>query len=409
MVPGPRGVRAAVVPRRSGGAPVTAEAPGGARILVAMEGPAGSDLRVARPDADDERLDALYAEAKGALGYAANQLRAITDLYRETHRIELRRWHQDRSTLERMDRQMVPEGDHRAGVTDAGRETEAAAEDAAAIAVRHDLRRSVDMAGADLGDRQRDLARLELVTRGLESAWRFLERDDPARSAGGEVPADAAEMRMRMLEAREQERVRLAQEIHDGPAQMIANAFFQVDYVERLMERDTRLARTELRYLREVMRRELADIRGFIAQLRPPSFDEVGLDGAIREALATLTASVEVRAETVLEGRAERLTDMQQMVVLRVLQEALQNTRKHAGARTVTVATSEAGGTWILEVCDDGRGFDVDAIGSRGRQNFGLQFMRERAELVGGTVIVRSRPGAGTVVRLAIEGEGKPG
>jgi signal transduction histidine kinase len=118
---------------------------------------------------------------------------------------------------------------------------------------------------------------------------------------------------------------------------------------------------------------------------------------------------VEVRAETTLEGRAERLTDMQQVVVLRILQEALHNTRKHAGARTVTIATSEADGTWVLEVRDDGRGFDVDAIGSRGRQNFGLQFMRERAELVGGTVIVRSRPGAGTVVRLVIDGEGRPG
>jgi signal transduction histidine kinase len=374
-----------------------------------MEGPAGSDPPVARPEADDDRLDALYAEAKGALGYAANQLRGLTDQYRETHRVELRRWHRDRTTLERMDRQVAPDDGRPVAVAGAEDDRAAAAETAAATAVRQDLRRSVDIAGADLGEHQRDLARLDLVTGGLESAWRFLERDDPMPPAGDRMPADAAEMRMRVLEAREQERVRLAQEIHDGPAQMIANAFFQVDYVERLMERDPRLARTELRYLREVMRRELADIRTFIAQLRPPALEEAGLDGAIREAVATLTASVEVSAETVLEGRAERLTDMQQVVVLRVLQEALHNTREHAGARTVSIATSEADGTWVLEVRDDGRGFDVDAIGSRGRQNFGLQFMRERAELVGGTVIVRSRPGAGTVVRLTIEAEGKPG
>jgi signal transduction histidine kinase len=374
-----------------------------------MEGPAGSDPPVARPESDDDRLDALYAEAKGALGYAANQLRGLTDQYRETHRVELRRWHRDRTTLERMDRQVAPDDGRPVAVAGAEDDRAAAAETAAATAVRQDLRRSVDIAGADLGEHQRDLARLDLVTGGLESAWRFLERDDPMPPAGDRMPADAAEMRMRVLEAREQERVRLAQEIHDGPAQMIANAFFQVDYVERLMERDPRLARTELRYLREVMRRELADIRTFIAQLRPPALEEAGLDGAIREAVATLTASVEVSAETVLEGRAERLTDMQQVVVLRVLQEALHNTREHAGARTVSIATSEADGTWVLEVRDDGRGFDVDAIGSRGRQNFGLQFMRERAELVGGTVIVRSRPGAGTVVRLTIEAEGKPG
>jgi signal transduction histidine kinase len=189
---------------------------------------------------------------------------------------------------------------------------------------------------------------------------------------------------------------------------MIANAFFQVDYVERLMERDPRLARTELRYLREVMRRELADIRSFIGLLRPPALEEIGLDGAIREAVGTFASSVEVRTETWLDAPADLLSEVQQVVVLRVLQEALQNIRKHAAAHVVSISTSVAAHEWTLEVRDDGRGFDVDAIGARGRHNFGLQFMRERAELVGGGIVVRSSPGAGTVVRLSIEGEGQP-
>ncbi|MCU0506517.1 MAG: histidine kinase, partial [Chloroflexi bacterium] len=250
-----------------------------------MEGPAGSDPIAARPDPDGERLGTLYAEAKDAIGYAANQLRALTDLYREAHRADLRRWHRDRGSLERMDREEAPAGMARAdgdgtatassaadaagpGPGDA-EDAAAAAEEAAATAVRQELRRSVDVRGAALGERERDLARLELVTRGLENAWMFLEGTAPASPDADDLPADAAEMRMRILEAREQERVRLAQEIHDGPAQTIANAFFEVDYVERLMERDPRLARTEIRHLREVMRRELAEIRGFIAQLRP--------------------------------------------------------------------------------------------------------------------------------------------
>ncbi len=395
-----------------------------------MEGPTGAESTAARPDPDGERLSAVYAEAKYAIAYSANQLRALTDLYREAHRIELRRWNRDRDALERMDRHVVPEasvGDGAATAAvagpdgDAGRDgstdpaaaaqgaAAAAAEDAAAAAVRHELRRSVDVFGAFLGERERDLARLEAVTRGLESAWRFLEGAGSAAADGDPLPADAAEMRMRILDAREQERTRIAQEIHDGPAQTIANAFFEVDYVERLMDRDTRLARTEIRHLREVMRRELAEVRGFIVQLRPSALDEAGLDGAIREAVAAFASSAETRTETILSGDAERLTPTQQMVVLRVLQEALQNTRRHAAARTVSIATSDAGGTWTLEVRDDGRGFDVDAVGASGRHNFGLQFMRERAELVGGTVIVRSSPGAGTIVRLVIDGEGKRG
>jgi signal transduction histidine kinase len=85
-----------------------------------------------------------------------------------------------------------------------------------------------------------------------------------------------------------------------------------------------------------------------------------------------------------------------------VLQEALQNIRKHAKAQTIAVSTRVEGDEWVLEVRDDGRGFDVGAVAARGRRNFGLQFMRERAELIEGRLDVRSRPDGGTVVRLAI-------
>ena len=86
---------------------------------------------------------------------------------------------------------------------------------------------------------------------------------------------------MRIVEAQEAERSRLAQEIHDGPAQALSNTIFQVEYIERVIESDPLLARTELRFLRELLRRELGDVRAFISQLRPPMLDQLGLDGAI--------------------------------------------------------------------------------------------------------------------------------
>ena len=93
---------------------------------------------------------------------------------------------------------------------------------------------------------------------------------------------------------------------------------------------------------------------------------------------------------------------MQQTVVLRVVQEALQNIRKHSGASSVVVASDIDGDDWLLTVRDDGRGFDVGAVAARGRRNFGLQFMQERAELIGARFEVHSRPEGGTVVQLAI-------
>ena len=163
------------------------------------------------------------------------------------------------------------------------------------------------------------------------------------------------------------------------------------------------MARTELRFLRELLRRELGDVRSFIGQLRPPVLVELGLDGSIVDTVANQAAlSGAAASRPSSRRRPTTCREATQTVVLRVVQEALQNVRKHAGATNVVVATMLDGGEWVLEVRDDGRGFDTGAVAARGRRNFGLQFMRERAELVGARFEVRSRPEAGTVVRLAI-------
>ena len=118
--------------------------------------------------------------------------------------------------------------------------------------------------------------------------------------------------------------------------------------------------------------------------------------------VATQAALSGLRITTELRGSTDDLGEAAQTVALRVVQESLQNVRKHAGASSVLVASRLDDGQWMLEIRDDGRGFDVGAVAARGRRNFGLQFMRERAELIDATFEVQSRPGTGTVVRLAI-------
>ena len=228
---------------------------------------------------------------------------------------------------------------------------------------------------------------------------------DAARVATGGGTAPAEGIQARILEAQEAERSRLAQEIHDGPAQALSNTIFQVEYIERVIESDPLLARTELRFLRELLRRELGDVRSFITQLRPPLLDHLGLDGAIADTVEHMRTLTGLDITTDLAAPGNMLGDSQQTVALRVTQEALQNVRKHAVANSVMVATKLDDDGWVLEVRDDGRGFDVGAVAARGRRNFGLQFMRERAELIGARFDVRSRPDGGTVVRLAIPTE----
>jgi signal transduction histidine kinase len=357
-------------------------------------------MEPARPESDarDSRFDGLQAEATAAVGYSANTLKSVRERYHEIYVEALGQWQALRDELMVVDRAPREPGG-RGGDDD---EAAVAAEAGAGDAKKRILRGDVDHLTTDLAAHQAELAKLELAQRTLERTWLFLERGDGSLVAEASVPATSSDLKMRIMEAQEAERSRLGQEIHDGPAQALANAIFQVEYIDRVLDTDTPQARTELGLLRDLLRRELDDVRAFITQLRPATVDESGLEGAVVEAVDHLTALAGLTATIDLAAESSALTNAQRMVALRIAQEALQNVRKHAGAANVTVLTRVEVADWVLEVRDDGRGFDVGAVAARGRRNFGLQFMRERAELIGAQLDVRSRPGGGTVVRLTI-------
>ncbi|MGO9178356.1 MAG: sensor histidine kinase [Candidatus Limnocylindrales bacterium] len=334
---------------------------------------------------DATRLDQLYAEAKQLVSYGANQLRSIATRYREAYAdllAALRLQRQALDALSTVD-------------TDPGNE-----------ARRASLQAALDATTAELGERQMEQAKLELLVTQLERTWLFLQQGDGSLVGDGSPRVEApTDVQMRILEAQESERQRLAQEVHDGPAQALSNAIFQVEFIDRQLDRDPAGARSEIRYLRDLLRRELGDVRAFITQLRPPLLDEIGLYGAIRDQAATLASSTGVGVDVDLAAPPEQLGDTQQTVVLRIAQEALQNVRRHAGARHVAIATRLEGGDWVLEVADDGRGFDPDLVREGARRSFGLRFMRERAELIGARLEVAAQPSAGTRVCVTIPAE----
>lgn len=355
-----------------------------------------SDVPYTRPQMDAARaatepvggrFDGLHAEAKAALASSANSLRSIREQYRAAYIQEQAAWLALRRQIDARDGALVDASGTVAERPPAGPGGEA--------------RDHLQNIRADLGTHQVELNRLEMAIRNLESIWLFLERGDTSLIAPPGT-GQAADVNMRIVEAQEAERARLAREVHDGPAQALSNAIFQVEHIERLLGDDVKLARTELHFLRELLRRELGDVRGFISQLRPPLVDALGLNGALKDTIGHLASLAGVPIESDLQAPADRLDHASQTVVLRVVQEALQNVRKHASASKVTVATRAEGDGWVLEIRDDGRGFDIPSVASRGRRNFGIQFMQERAELIGARFDVRSQPSEGTVVRLAI-------
>jgi len=363
------------------------------------------------PAVRDVRIDGLRAEASEAVGSTANTLRAVVQQYRTAYTDELARWQSLRNELDATERTRLDQpvrlrplpdpGDDRDTSDDSAVTGTRAREHAMALHRATGLRDELERMGRDLGEHQTELAKLEIAVRNLETTWLFLERGDTSLISAGQDGLPT-ELQMRIIEAQESERSRLAQEVHDGPAQVLSNAIFQVEYIQRVMDDDLRTAKTELRFLRDLLRRELGSVRTFISQLRPPVLDDLGLDGAIADAIGRVTALTGLAITAELTAPPDRLSPAQQTVVLRVLQEALQNVRKHGAASAVTVASAIDGDDWVLTVRDDGRGFDVGAVAARGRRNFGLQFMRERAELIGARFEVHSRPDGGTLVRLAI-------
>ncbi len=313
-------------------------------------------------------------EARAAVSTGANALRDVRERYRAAHVSQLGRW-------EKLRKRVAKSGD--------GNATEG-------------LRRDEAVAGREVGRERSTLHRIDLAIRSLENAWLFLNREDDSLVLDPSDPASAIDAQMRIVEAQEAERSRLAREVHDGPAQALANGIFQVEVVERLLDRDEMLARAELRLLRDILNRELRSVRAFLSQLRPPLLADLGLSGAISDAAQQVGNIIGVQIAVDLDDGLDDLPETVEIVILRVIQEALQNIRKHASATSVRVRVVREGSGWTVEVRDDGRGFDPDAAPVSGRRNFGLQFMRERADLIGARFEVRSRPDLGTVVRMAI-------
>ncbi|HUQ42328.1 MAG TPA: sensor histidine kinase [Candidatus Limnocylindrales bacterium] len=250
----------------------------------------------------------------------------------------------------------------------------------------------------------RRLKQLQLVVQHIESSAAYLLGSgiEPEASDDGDENLEVAQRVLLSLEA---ERERLYRDVHDGPAQVLANAIFEVEYLERIAERAPaevrNTFRTELGALKTRLRSSLESVRGMIYDLRPPELSELGLAEAMRNYSLEWESRCGIKVVATLEVSPTKMPPQHELAVYRVLQEALQNVHKHAQATTVGVAWQRSKATWALHVSDDGGGFDLVKAARRAK-SVGLLSMRERAELIGGSLQVQSMPGKGTAVTLLV-------
>ena len=202
-----------------------------------------------------------------------------------------------------------------------------------------------------------------------------------------------------VIEAQELERRRLAGDIHDGISQRLITLSYWLDAARRAVGDNPDAVAEQLEKARELVELTLQEARAAIGGLRPPVLDDLGLAGG----LASLARSIP-QLDLEVELANSRLPDHIEIALYRIAQECLQNVVKHAKASTAKLTFAVDGATARLEIVDDGVGFDTfeHPLGGDEMGGYGLLSMAERAEIVGGRLNIRSRPGAGTAVTATI-------
>ena len=216
---------------------------------------------------------------------------------------------------------------------------------------------------------------------------------------------DLEQEKERIMEIEEEARTRLARDLHDGPTQSVAALAMRVNFARRLLERDTKAASQELYKVEDLARRTTKEIRHMLFTLRPLILESQGLVMALTQLAEKVKDTLD--QEVLIEANSDVVDELEmgkQGIVFYIAEEAISNAAKHAEAKHVWVRLKSEGDLFVLEVEDDGVGFNVGAVDSdyAQRGSLGMVNMRERTELVNGLFHLESEEGAGTRITVIV-------
>ncbi|GAB6180558.1 sensor histidine kinase [Desulfotomaculum defluvii] len=248
--------------------------------------------------------------------------------------------------------------------------------------------------------RMKDTAkRAETLVSQVGVALQFLSNDLSGVSEKLTDIYDIQQLGISIIRAQEEERKRVAREIHDGPAQSMANIVMRAEYCSKLLEVNPSMVGNELGSLQQLVRQSLQETRKIIFDLRPMVLDDLGLIPALKRYLEDYKIQNKLIVDFTLIGSEKRFDSSLEVAVFRIIQEALTNIKKHAKAKHVFIKMELISNRINVSIKDDGYGFNT--ANTKPQENgsgYGLLGMKERIQLLKGGLFLNSTPGKGTEI-----------
>jgi two-component system sensor histidine kinase DegS len=235
-------------------------------------------------------------------------------------------------------------------------------------------------------------------------------------SIAADAPQDIAVPRasvniVRIVQAQEEERQRLARQMHDGPAQSLTNFILQTEICQRLFDRDPERAAEELNNLKSTASVTFQKVRDFIFDLRPMMLDDLGVVPTVRRYVDSFREKNDIEVKLDILGDERRLETHREVLIFRAIQELMAQARDYANATNVSIRLDMTSNTIKIQVVDNGRGFDAESIFTGGEDQpvadpraQSLVTLKEKFELVGGSFSAQSSETDGTTIRLELPG-----
>lgn len=251
----------------------------------------------------------------------------------------------------------------------------------------------------------KQVERAEIIVSQMNVALEYLSGDLNQVNRILESAKNRQLMGLKIILAQEEERKRIAREIHDGMAQTLANVVLRTEIAHRmLLKEDVSAVKDELVDLKGQVRNGLEEVRKIIFNLRPMALDDLGIVPTLRKYVQDFEDKYRIHTQFNLVGKETRIPSGLEIAIFRLVQEALSNINKHAKATFLSVELTLEPDQVQIYVVDNGIGFDVPLTEQRIAKgnNFGLLGMRERVELLEGTMVLESEKDSGTKITMLI-------